>query len=495
MERKILQKVKEYIEKYHMIASGDVVVAGVSGGADSVCLFLMLYGLAEEMGFRLTVVHVNHGIRREAEAEAAYVEGLCSQRGIPFMLAKEDVKAYAKRERLSEEEAGRKVRYEAFEDALKKYGGDTNVSDGMEKGRSCGKIAVAHNANDRAETMLFHLFRGTGLTGAGGIKPVRGNVIRPLLCLRREEIEEYLGKKRIAFCIDRTNLEDTYTRNRIRNHIIPYAEKEICLGAVKHMCGAADLFWEADAYIRRQAEKLFADCAVCADKEKIVLNVKKLEEGDPFIRKQVFLQCIEMLTEGRKDITSAHVEEVVKLLPKQGSKQISMPYGLKVRKEYELLLFYLENRRGEAEQGTLPEEIAVNLPDVLEKVYKLDVPNLGRAEFTVFSKEKIPIFLNKSEIISEKTCTEWLDCDKITKAIVFRKRKIGDYLTINKELSRKKLKDYMIEEKIPKSERGNLYVLADGSHIIWVPRHRISEYYKITEKTKYVLKVQLRGGL
>ena len=210
MDDKIFEKVKRYADKHRMIAPGDTVVAGVSGGADSVCLFLMLCELAEEIDFHLAVVHVNHKIRPEAAADAAYVEELCKSRNIPFILEEKDVKEYAGEKHLSEEEAGREVRYQAFEEALGKYGSCSGEKEGQ------GRIAVAHNANDRAETMLFHLFRGTGLTGAGGIRAVRGHIVRPLLCLRREEIEEYLGKKGVFFCIDRTNLEDTYTRNRIR---------------------------------------------------------------------------------------------------------------------------------------------------------------------------------------------------------------------------------------------------------------------------------------
>lgn len=158
MNERIKQRVKAYMEKYHMIASGDTVAAGVSGGADSVCLFLILYELSEEMGFRLIAVHVNHGIREEAGEDASYVKKLCEEREIPFVLVEKDVRAYARRERLSEEEAGRKIRYQAFEDALAEYGRKTQDG-GREASAFRGKIAVAHNANDRAETMLFHFFR------------------------------------------------------------------------------------------------------------------------------------------------------------------------------------------------------------------------------------------------------------------------------------------------------------------------------------------------
>lgn len=496
MGSKIFQKVKKYIDRYHMIAPGDTVVAGVSGGADSVCLFLMLCGLMEEMDFHLAVVHVNHGIRQEAAEDAAYVEALCSQKGVPFILVESDVRAYAGERHLSEEEAGREIRYHAFEEALEKCERNTDISEeGTGKKAGYGRIAVAHNANDRAETMLFHLFRGTGLTGAGGIRPVRDRIIRPLLCLQRDEIEEYLGRKGISFCIDRTNLEDTYTRNRIRSHILPFAEKEICAGAVRHMCFAGDLFLEADAYIRGQAAKAYKECADRADKEEIVLNIEKLKKEELFIRKQIFLQCIEMLTEGRKDITSAHIESLENLLDKQGSKEIFMPYGLRARKEYRYLILYRESKVSEGSDEIRLPEIGIRWQDLQKCAQEFDIPGLGRVEFSVFHREEISYFLDKSEIIPEKTYTKWLDYDRITKSLVFRTRKTGDYLTINKELSKKKLKDYMIERKIPKNARKELYILADGSHIIWVPGYRISEYYKITGATKYILRVQLRGGL
>ena len=210
----MIEKVRKYIKQYDMLMPGDTVVAGVSGGADSLCLLFMLKEFAKEMPLQLAVVHVNHGIREEATEDAAYVKQICEELDVPFFLKEADVEGIAKSQGISTEEAGRNVRYEAFSEVLGEH-------------FTAGKIAVAHNANDRAETMLFHLFRGTGLTGLSGIKPVRGQIIRPLLCLSREEIEQYLVKKEIAFCIDRTNNEDTYTRNKIRHHILPFAEENI----------------------------------------------------------------------------------------------------------------------------------------------------------------------------------------------------------------------------------------------------------------------------
>ncbi len=508
MDEKIFHKVTAYIEKHRMIASGDTIVTGVSGGADSVCLFSILHELAETMMLRLIVVHVNHGIRgADADADASYVESLCRTWGVPFVLVREDVRAYARNGHLSEEEAGRKVRYRAFEEALKKYVQETVPAGTAEGSFRKGKIAVAHNANDRAETMLFHLFRGAGLTGAAAMKPVRGNVIRPVLCLERKEIEEYLRQRQLSFCIDRTNMEDTYTRNRIRNHIFPYVEKEVCHGAVGHMCEAADRLAEAEGYIRKQAELAYRRCILeetaggdggmgrpgSFGRPEVRLDAGRLMEEEAFIRRQVLLLGLEKAAGGRRDIASVHVLQTEKLLDKRGSKQISLPHGLTARREpwkgnTQLVLC-------RAEEQVPQEPVQIAIPGTAE------VPGLGKVEFSLLETEKLPpenelagFFWGKSQHIPQKTYTKWFDYDRITKSLVFRVREKGDYLTINESLSRKKLKDYMINEKIPKERRGKIYVLAEESHVIWVPEYRISEYYKITENTKRILQVQIGGG-
>ena len=207
-----------------MFREGDRVVLGVSGGADSICLLFVLMKLRKLLGIELCVVHVNHGVREDAGEDAAYVEGLCAQYDIPFMLKEIRLAELAKELGATQEEAGRIARYQAFAEACKKYG--------------CNKVAVAHNSNDRAETMLFNLFRGTGLKGMAGILPVRDNVVRPLLCLERREIEEYLDAGGILYKQDSTNDTDDYTRNRIRHHILPFAEEEISKGSVEHMMNA-----------------------------------------------------------------------------------------------------------------------------------------------------------------------------------------------------------------------------------------------------------------
>lgn len=469
----MITKVFDYVQKYQMIEEGDTIAAGVSGGADSVCLLFVLLRLREKIPFRLAVVHVNHGIREDAGRDADYVKRLCEENNLPFYLTEINIKDYAGEYGLSEEEAGRKVRYQAFREALLK-----------ENAGGRGKIAVAHNSNDRGETMLFHLFRGTGLTGAGGIKPVSGNVIRPLLCLERKEIEGWLKEQHISYQTDSTNYQDIYTRNRIRHHILPYAEENICSGVIAHMSQAGDNLLEAEEFIVRQTDLAKKRCVVSDNKQGkdgITIILPEFKKEDSYLQGRILLSCLEEIAQGRKDITSNHISSIRKLFVSDGCKEIHLPYGITVYKKYDVGMIDKGNRRKGRENtsgGDVRKEYEVPIPG------SLFVPGLGAAEITVFSYEKC-------ENIPKKTYTKWFDYDKITKSIAFRIRRKGDFLTINERMGHKSLQDYFVNEKIPKAERDSFYVLAEGSHIMWVPGHRISEYYKVSETTLNILQVKI----
>ena len=471
----IYEEVKAYIKKYRMISEGDTVLAGVSGGADSVCMLFILWKLREEIPFRLMAAHVHHGVREDAQKDADYVKELCRQWEIPFFLKKVDMAGYAEKMGLSSEEAGRVLRYQAFEEVMAK--------------ERTYKIAVAHNQNDRAETMLFHLFRGSGLRGLGSIRPVREKIIRPLLCLERKEIEEYLFINGLAFCIDSTNEEDFYTRNKIRHHILAYAEEYICPNAAAHIGEAAEILAETNDYVRKQAAFVHDRCVVSQKENDLSMDLAAFRKEDPFLQKMVLLQCMEQLTPYRKDITKEHINALMQLTQKDGSREIALPYGLYAYKEYDRLLFGKGEKRREAVGGKgLREENVLPVPVPVPG--EITVPGLGKISFQFVPEETF--FYKKGKNIPEKTYTKWFDYDKITTVLVFRTRKTGDYLTIDSALRKKSVKEYMINEKIPKMQRERIYLLADGPHILWIPGYRISQYYKVNENTKRILQVQLK---
>ncbi|MBQ2576517.1 MAG: tRNA lysidine(34) synthetase TilS, partial [Lachnospiraceae bacterium] len=212
----IEKKVFSYIEEHHMLETGDLVVAGVSGGADSVCLLFVLLSYAKIHPIKIAVVHMDHKIRPESGEDADFVRRLCEENNLPFYLYEKQINDMAVEMKCSTEEAGRMARYQAFSEVADKL--SKEMTDSEKKAKV--KIAIAHNKNDTCETMLFHLFRGSGLKGLCGILPVRDKLIRPLLCLQRSEIETYLAEMGVSYCTDATNAEDDYTRNRIRHNIL-----------------------------------------------------------------------------------------------------------------------------------------------------------------------------------------------------------------------------------------------------------------------------------
>lgn len=453
-------KVKKYIEEQGMLKKGDQVVVGISGGADSVCLTHILWRLKADYDLSLVGVHVHHGLRGEtAEADARFSERFCQEHKIPFYLYREDVREYAKAEGLTLEEAGRNVRRRVF----KKVAASLE-----EKTSDKAKIALAHHKNDNAETLLWNLCRGSGLRGMGGIFPVEGNYIRPLLGVNRKEIEDYLRKEKLSYQIDESNLEDHYTRNKIRHHVIPYLEQELNEQTVDHMWDLARQMRSLDAYIHKQVEKELDFCFNMEEEEdykKGLLLKRSFEQVDEAIKPYLLRQVIYRMTKKQKDITGKHIEILGGLMHRQVGRRVELPYGLKVRRVYEGLEF---------EVGTSPRPIL----EESEKLWAI----------RTFSREAGPVLFPKS------IYTKWFDYDIISNAVTIRHRTTGDYITINKEGRTQTLKQYFINQKIPAQKRDEIWLVADGHHILWVVGYRQNQFYQITEETSRVLEITFRGG-
>lgn len=468
----MINTVFKYVKENRMLINNDKVVLGVSGGADSVCLFFVFLELKKEYNLDLYVVHVNHGIRGEAaKNDAIYVEQLCKRYGINFILVNENVRDVAKQKRISEEEAGRNVRYEAFHNVCQKL--------------ETGKIAIAHNSDDRAETVLFNLFRGSGLKGLTGISPVRHNIIRPLLCVSRGQIEEYLNDRNITYCTDLTNLETDYTRNKIRLKVLPYISDNINVNVKEHIVQTSVMIEESLSYIETNANDCFHKIVKQKDGQYSI-RIGELRTENVVIQKVVIRKVIEHLAGKLKDVTSNHVNIVLSLLESQVGKRVNLPYSIVAKKGYEDISLFVDNNDkyvsdGHSEKVIFSEEIST-----IPGNYFLKDKNL-HFEFNLMK-------FKKNLIIPQNGCTKWFDYDKINNTVALRTRREGDYLQIDPKGSNKKLKAFFIDQKIPKEERDEILLLADGKHIMWVVGERISEAYKIDENTKNILMVKLYGG-
>ena len=446
-------KVWQTIEKFNMCRQGTHIVVGVSGGADSVALLHLLNRFSVEEGWSLTAVHVHHGLRGEdADGDRDFVQKICHEWGISCKVYYFDVAKEAKARGLGTEETGRLLRYEAFE-----------------RERQGGLIAVAHNKNDQGETILMRLCRGAGVSGLTGIRPVRDFIIRPLLFCSRMEIERYCQEEGLSYCEDSTNRKNIYTRNRIRNQVLPLLE-EIYPKATKHIAQTAEIMAEEEEFLVEQASTLFNKALKKKDRNEIVLDAECLKGMHRVMAKRVFAMAFEGIG-GKKDIGSVHYEMLVDFLGQESGKILHLPNHILAELSYGSFILREEHEISKPFSYLLPLNEEIFVPE---------------------AKLFVGIYLctEKRTEKSEDSCTKVFDYDKIGCALFCRTRQNGDRLAIKN--GRKKLKDFLIDEKIPRGERDSLPLIATEKDVLWLVNQRVSAAYQPDENTKKFLTVQIR---
>lgn len=477
-----MEKIRNFIKKYNMVTTEDYIIAGVSGGADSVCLFFVLLELKSELGINFAVVHVNHGLRgHAADHDEAFVRRLCEKYTVPLEVLQVHLESIAKKRKQSVEEAGRMVRREAFEEACRKYHGT--------------KIALAHHQNDNAETLLWNLARGTGLSGMGGIRPVNGKYIRPLLCMDRNEIERFLQKRNIGFCTDETNTDTAYTRNKLRHQVIPILEKSVNTQAVLHMNEAMEQVWELQDYMQAQSDEAFEKYTEISWKPpKYCLIRKEIQGGYPDILcRMVLLRAIELVMGKKQNIGRTHIYAVQDLFQKQPGRSLDLPCFVKAVRVYEGIKIHqvqkpADHSPGSGKRGIEAGRMQHGIPQPLRipgETY-LQIQDLT-IRCSIFQKTEC--FSMKE--IPEKTYTKWFDYDIIKEPPCFRTRQSGDYITIDQAGHHQKLKSWFINQKIPAEKRDKICCIADGSELMWILGYRMSSAYQISSRTKQILQIEV----
>lgn len=455
------EKGRKTIEKYHLLSKGSRVLIGISGGADSIALTHFLCSMKEKFCLTLIGIHIHHGIRAEdADKDAEFVKQFCEEREIPFFLFHHDILKEAKEKNLGIEEAGRKARYRDFNQVAQKYQADV--------------IAVAHNRNDQAETVLMHLCRGAGMKGLSAIPYQREKIIRPLLDCTREEIEQYCKEQKLDFRMDKTNFCDCYARNKVRNHLIPWMQKEMNVNCVRHIAEAAQILQEEGSFLDAIAEESFQESIVKKEEKNLILDGNRLKNFSPVIQRRMIRKAIFYLKKDRKDISYSHIQSVLNLMENQTGKKVSLPGGIQAEQGYQGILFFLEEK---------------NRKEKIEFSYLLPMDE------TIFIKEigksiQISANENKNGLNAAGMCTKVFDYDKIKNNIRLRTRQPGDRIAIKGIEGRKKLKDFFIDEKIPKSQRDQIPLIADGTEILWIIGYRASNWYLADENTKNKVIIQ-----
>lgn len=473
MDRFILN-VKKYIQENHMLDNADGMVIGLSGGPDSVCLLRTMYELAGCFGIgkdRIYCVHINHMIRgSEADADEGFAGRLCSELGLPFVCFKKDITAYAGEIGCSVEEAGRTYRYGCFRQVMK----ENNIN----------RLAVAHNKNDVAETLIFNMLRGTGIKGMSGIRPVRDDVIRPLLFCHRTDIEKYLESIGQDYRTDSTNLSTDYDRNRIRHIILPELT-EINSNAIEHIYSLAAEAERVYEYVRKRAEEemgsILSDeeasarnCIDAADLKKINIDINKLEKCDDVIKEHIILEAIARVAGSRKDISRKHVLAALELCRSDTGKQVMLPYDICARRSYDNIIITQSREAKEA--------------------YSVDIDGDGSYEIADVGTFSVSVEPWKNSMeVSKKIYTKMVDYGKIKGNACIRTPKSGDYIIIDGKGSSKKLSRLFIDKKIDRVKRLTWPVVACGNEIIWAVGLRYSEAYKVDENTRKVMCINFKG--
>lgn len=454
----MIEKILELNRREHLFQPGDGIVVGLSGGADSVCLLSLFVELREEWDLALYAIHIHHGLRgSEADRDAGLAGELAQQWNVPFRLVRADIRKLAQENGWTEEEAGRRFRYDAFEKYRQETGAD--------------RIAVAHHEDDQAETVLFHLFRGTGPRGLAGIPARRGAVIRPLLGVSRVQIESYIEEAGLLFATDQTNQIPAYSRNKIRLQLLPWVKEELNPQAVRHIAEAAQKMAKLRDYIEEQGK-----CSRLMMTEEgpgmVRLDTEALRKLPDVMQTEVIRQIFAELIPGAKDISQIHFRNVEKLAGMAAGSRQLFPGGVTAVREYGCICF-----RTQTGPGT-QTYLECNPP--CTHILQINGRNM---EFYFEVKKRREL----TGEIPQKDYTKWLDYDMIKGSLVLRNPSEGDYLILNSQGDKKKLARYYIDRKIPRDDRATQIVLADGGHVLWAVPERISAACKISERTENIL--------
>lgn len=457
----MIQKVKNTIEEYRLINNNDKIIVAVSGGPDSMCLLDILRKMKDDIRIELIVAHINHCTRgEESDGDEEYVREYCKKYNIVFKSLRVDIEKVAKENGISTEMAGREERYAFFDKIFHE--------------NNANKIALAHNANDLAETVLMRIIRGTGLEGLEGIKPIRDNkYIRPILYSMRSEIESYCEKERLNPRIDKTNEQNIYSRNKIRLDLIPYIKENFngdIINTINRLAMNARMDNEYFDYV---TESAFLKYCI-QEKEGYNIDKSLFSEYDSIITR-VIRMCLSKSLGNTYNIERKHIYDIIELQKNISGKIINLPKDIVCINNYGNIIIGKRNKKKnsknllynlEMNKDIYIEEINADL--ILRKIKKNEYKNN-----------------NKKDI-------KYFDLDKIKGTIVLRYKKEGDKITPLGMKGSKKIKKVFNENKIPVDERETTPLICIGEEVAWIVGYGISDKFKIDANTKNILQIEFR---
>jgi tRNA(Ile)-lysidine synthase len=444
-----------------MIDNGSMILIGLSGGADSVCLLHVLTMLREKYLLSLNALYIDHGLRPgETDLEIRFCSKICEHHGIPFSTKPIDVKSYAKTGKLNMQEAARQLRYRTYEETAYEI--------------NANKIALGHTADDQAETILMRLFRGSGPTGLAGIPPVRKNIIRPLIEVERKEIESFLDSEGIAFITDSSNAKKDYLRNRVRLSLMPML-RVFNPDITGTLSKTAAIFREEERYFEILVTKTLMKLISRKTETRIELFLAPFEIMDKVIMRRVLRRAVDE-TKGLRGVSFIHIEDMANLI-KTGSPgdRLYLPNGIRVIKDYSTLILTSEAPLTLSSCTlNIPGETILKEAGVLIKASESEIMQLEAAEQGIWKSYGI------------------FDANTFRLPLTARPRKNGDCFYPLGFGKRRKLQDFFVDQKVPRDERNRVPLIVSGDEILWVVGHRADDRFKVTEKTRRVIRLEVR---
>jgi len=451
----LANQIRKYIEQNKLLEQGDRVIVGVSGGPDSMALLHILYKLADSLRIEVIAAHLNHGLREEAEKEEAFVKDICQSWGISCYSRQVPVADLARAQKMTLEEAGRSARYGYFYDLL--------------EGTGAERIATAHHRDDVAETVLLHFLRGSGIKGLRGILPSSGKLVRPLLNTGKSELLTYLENEKIDYCLDESNFDPVYLRNRIRHYLLPYLQKEFNPRIVDKLSQLALIARDENEALEEETRRLWPQVLLNEEAGKLVLDNRNLFRLHPAFRRRIVLHAFTLLS-GELEWSLADVEKVLELGDKTGSSiSLQLKKKVWVNKSYDRIII------------TTQTPATVN--------YQYQVPLPGRLYITE-TGELYAFSLVKREDFKPEPGDTYLDYDKLPSTVFLRSRRIGDYIHPLGMNGSKKLKKYLIDLKHPYFERDKIALLAEGHEIYAALGLGISRIAAVSSETRTIFLIK-----
>lgn len=455
-----INKMMTTINRYNMVDRGQKLLVGVSGGPDSIALLHALNEVSGDIKFSLHAAHLNHSFRgEESDADAEYVRDFTALLDINLTSEKINIPAECKTLHMSPEQAAREIRYSFFERVAAQIGAD--------------RIVVAHTADDQVETCLLNLLRGTGIDGLAGIPPVRGNIIRPLINIRRREVEEYILKHDLQPRTDSTNLEPIYKRNKIRLELLPYLKHHYNSSIDDVILRLAELAGDDSAYLNSETDRILTEIQSEHETDVITISVSAFMKYSVSIKRRIIRQALRTIMDGIPDIGYIHVESIIDLVSAGGNFSVDLPDNINVARTYDNLAF---SRCTQDNQNTMYSHVVLIPGDT-------EIPEIGLMIRTALYDQPIDYMRN------ERSNDIVVDHDSIKGNLYVRNWKPGDRLHPLGLCGSKKVQDIFSDMKIPRPLRNRIPVVADSEKIIWIAGVSMSESVKVTQETNKYLHI------